>query len=261
MYGFSVSLCGLTASFREPGSHLYQATLPFPPVSALVGMAGAAFGKTFQEAWTFFKSKELCVGVSGATEGSGIDLWKYKKIADAKDEQEKNFVKLHGLSKIVRDDILNREFLVNPRFRAFYAMSDKNVAETLRAAFLDPVYALSLGASDDIARTEGVSALCDVSEGSASHFFCNTFLEGDHSQEVHFDWEALKRACVAQTLKATLVRPLIVDFKFKKEERHGSRYRLFTFLTGFQRLERPQSAFLFNGENEAMPLYRLRETD
>lgn len=46
MYGFFVSLHGMTASFREPGSHLYQATLPLPPISALVGMAGAALGKS-----------------------------------------------------------------------------------------------------------------------------------------------------------------------------------------------------------------------
>ena len=65
MYGFFVSLHGMTASFREPGSHLYQATLPLPPISALVGMAGAALGKSFEKAWPFFKDAGLFVGVSG----------------------------------------------------------------------------------------------------------------------------------------------------------------------------------------------------
>ena len=62
---------------------------------------------------------------------------------------------------------------------------------------------------------------------------------------------------MVQTLKAPLVRPLIVDFEFKGNERHGSRYRLFTFLSGHQRLLNPQRAFRFPNVALPVPLYGL----
>ncbi len=53
------------------------------------------------------------VGVSGKPEGTGIDLWNYDKMAVPKGSEESARAKLYGLSKVVRKDILNREFLRN----------------------------------------------------------------------------------------------------------------------------------------------------
>lgn len=261
MYGFFVSLHGATASFREPGSHLYQATLPLPPISALVGMAGAATGRTFEEAWQYFKSAKLFVGASGCAEGRGIDLWNYDKMAVPRGSEEVARAKLYGLSKVVRKDILNREFLADPEFVVFYALEDRENAASLHSAFKDPVYALSLGSSDDIALVRKVSALCTIGGGEESDSFTDTLLPGDHADEVRFDWDALKRACVVQTLKAPMVRPLIVDFEFKGSERHGSRYRLFTFLSGHQRILNPQRAFRFPNVASPVPLYGLEDEE
>lgn len=261
MYGFFVSLHGMTASFREPGSHLYQATLPLPPVSALVGMAGAALGKPFEEAWPFFKNAGLFVGASGSSGGGGIDLWNYDKMATPKGSEEIAFAKLHGLSKVVRKDILNREFLADAEFVAFYALGDREKADCLHSAFKDPVYALSLGSSDDIALVREVSELCPIGDEEESDNFADTLLPGDHADSVRFDWDALRRACVVQTLKAPLVRPLIVDFEFKGNERHGIRYRLFTFLSGHQRLLNPQRAFRFPNVALPVPLYGLENEE
>ena len=259
MYGFFVSLHGMTASFREPGSHLYQATLPLPPISALVGMAGAATGRTFEEAWQYFKGARLFVGALGCAEGRGIDLWNYDKMALPRGNEESARAKLYGLSKVVRKDILNREFLASPRFTVFYAFDGQQEASRLRTAFIDPAYALSLGNSDDIAMVKEVSELCDLGEGEVSAVFRDTLLAGDYAEGVQFDWEALKRSCVAKTLNAPLVRPLIVDFEFEGAERHGSRYRLFTFLTGHQRLQRAQRAFRFQNAALPVPLYGLED--
>lgn len=261
MYGFFVLLHGMTASFREPGSHLYQATLPLPPISALVGMAGAALGKSFEKAWPFFKDAGLFVGVSGRAGGNGIDLWNYDKMAVPKGSEESAHAKLYGLSKVVRKDILNREFLADPEFVVFYALRDQEKAACLHSAFKDPVYALSLGSSDDIALVRDVSALCAIGDGEESDSFADTLLPGDHADDVRFDWDALKRACVVQTLKAPMVRPLIVDFEFKGDERHGSRYRLFTFLSGHQRIQNPQRAFRFPNVESPVPLYGLEDEE
>lgn len=257
MYGFSVLLHGVTASFREPSAHLYQATLPLPPVSALVGMAGAALGRTFEDVWRFAKNVGFCVGVSGTSEGKGIDLWNYHKMAAPKGAQETAQARQYNLSKIVRRDILNREFLVYPKITVFYAMQSDGHAETLRKAFTDPVYALSLGNSDDIVCVKKISAVCEVKAVDESTAFSDTCVVGDRADDVQIDWDMLKRTGVAQTLKAPLVRPLIVDFEFKGMERHGSRFQLFTFLSGPQRLMHPQLAFRFAEAVAPIPLYGL----
>lgn len=264
MHGFRVSLSGSTASFREQGAQLYQATLPLPPISTLVGIAGAAVGKRFEDAWEFFRTAGLFVGVAGASRGRGTDLWRYRKIATPKSDVEKKWKKEYGLSKIERADILNREFLAFPRFHIFYALENAEEANRLRKAFFDPVYALSLGTSDDIAMIEEISALSVVKEGIESDSFQNILLEGDFSDRIRFDWDVLKRSGVAHVLKAPIVRPLVVDFSFKgsgqRMERRGSRYRLFTFLSGIQRLTEPQRAYGFEGEESVVSLYGIKGT-
>ena len=257
MYGFSVLLHGVTGSFREPGSHLYQATLPLPPVSAVVGMAGAALGKSFEDAWRFATDSKLCVGVSGTSKGRGIDLWNYRKVADAKGEDEKAQKNRYNLSKIARRDIVNREFLADLTVTVFYAAQDKDKVEVLHQAFEDPVYALSLGSSDDIVIIRKVSGVCTVEAVDVCSSFSDTYVAGDHADSVCFDWDALKRTSVMQTLKAPLVRPFIVDFEFDGTARHGTRLQPFTFLSGPQRLTQPQTAFRFAGSETPVPLYEV----
>ncbi len=259
MYGFSALFHGVTGSFREPSSHLYQSTLPLPPVSALVGMAGAAVGKTFEDAWPFFMDMGLFVGAVGTVEGKGIDLWNYHKVATPKGADETSQAKQLGWSKIKRMDILNREFLAYPRVSVFYATPEKRQAEELRSAFLNPAYALSLGNSDDIACMTKLSGVCEVREITENVSFRDTFLQGDHAGDIRFDWDALKKTSVVQTLKAPLVRSLIVDFTFNGSERHGSQFKPFTFLSGCQRFLTPKRAFCFDNEEEAVPLYGLKE--
>ena len=256
MYGFSVSLYGVTASFREPSSHLYQTTLPLPPISALVGLAGAAVGKSFVDAWCFFKTAGLAVGVSGHVNGSGIDLWKYRKMVTPKSEEEKETAKTLGRTKIARSDILNREFLAYPCFCVDYAFTVQTMAEDIRQSFLNPSYALSLGNSDDIAFVKNVSGIEETREEEISSFK-DTLLEGDHAGGVSFDWEMIKKSSIAKTLNAPIVRRLIIDFEFDKETRRGTRYKEFTFLMGAQRLTQSQKVSVLGESNT--PLYFLSE--
>ena len=258
MYGFSVLLHGVTGSFREPSSHLYQATLPLPPVSALVGMAGAAVGKRFEKAWPSFMAMGLFVGASGTVKGRGIDLWRYRKVSQAKEKDKKDSDVFVLGTKAIRSAVLNREFLVYPRITAFYASKDRGKIADLREAFTDPIFAISLGNSDEIACAMKVSEVCEVEELKETTSFRDTFLHGDHADDVRFDWEALKRSGVAQPLRAPLVRPLIVDFAFDGAERHASCLQPFTFLSGYQCLGHPQRAFQFDG-GSPIPLYGLRE--
>jgi CRISPR-associated protein Cas5t len=244
MYGFSVELSAETASFRDPGGQLYHATLPLPPVSTVIGIAGAALGFAFQRIWEFFVTHDILIGVKDVSPqrpGRGLDLWKYQKI----------------VTNEVRSDILIREFLFRPVFRLYYGCNEKSPIEQIRQAFLAPAWALSLGTSDDIARLEAVSPVENISEAvGGTTELRHTLIPGDHADNYLFDWDAIGRTPIRQSLELPLVKRLPVDFAFEPNgERKGCEYRPFTFLTDIQKLKTPFAAYVFG--QEAVPLISL----
>lgn len=238
MNGFSIVLAAETASFRDPGGQLYHATLPLPPVSTIIGIAGAALGLPFQQAWEFFQTNDINVGVKdispswwGTPPGRGLDLWKYKKI----------------VTNEIRSDILKREFLFRPVFRLYYSCKDRDPLEKLHQSFLSPSWALSLGTSDDIASLKEISeieAVQEVSGGSVEIIY--SLIPGDQSDNYSYDWTTICNKPIRVPLQLPMVKQLPVDFKFGPNgDRKGSEYRPFTFLSGFQRLKNPCPAYNF----------------
>lgn len=252
MYGFSVLLAAQTASFREPSAHLYQKTYPLPPISTIAGIAGAACGLEFSQAWRYLKENNIYLGVTGICRGTGIDLWRYNKIAVPKSKEEKEGAKKLSLAKILRNDILNREFLYDTKFSLYYAAQNRDFVCRLAEAFKDPGYAISLGNSDDIAMVRSISEVCDVT-ATATVSLKNTAVAGEISKDVGFDWDSLQKTSVSQTLRAPMISKLIVDFEFKDTERKPINYQPFTFLFGEHILRSPQPAYSFCGE--VVPLY------
>lgn len=251
MYGFSVSLAAQTASFREPSAHLYQKTYPLPPISTIAGIAGAACGLEFSQAWRYLKENNLYLGVTGSFCGTGIDLWRYNKIAVPKSKEERDSAKKLNLAKILRNDILNREFLYDTKFTLYYAAQNSDFVCRLAEAFKDPGYAISLGNSDDIAMVRSVSDIYEVGTSAATSLK-NTVIEGDLSKEVGFDWDALQKTSVSQTLRAPVIGRLIVDFEFNDMERKPKAYQQFTFLFGEHVLRTPRPAHSFCGTNVSL---------
>jgi CRISPR-associated protein Cas5t len=248
----------MTASFREPGAHLYHITLPLPPISAMIGLAGAALGKDFKRTWAFFKTNAIAVGVNGTSDGNGIDLWRYKKMAaQPKTDEEKTVMKEFDRNQIVRGDILNREFLAEPEFNICYTAPESNVIEELRNSFRSPCYALSLGSSDDIAKVKYVSEICKPDERNDVTSLRGTLVKGTLLDNIAFDWEAIKKSGVAKILKAPMVKQLIVDFEFNGEKRRGIRYSPFTFLIGEHRLDNPVTVFAI--EKQFFPIFSIAE--
>ena len=252
MYGFSVLLAAQTASFREPSAHLYQKTYPLPPISTIAGIAGAACGLEFSQAWQYLKENNIYLGVTGSCRGTGIDLWRYNKIAVPKSKEENEGAKKLNLVKILRNDILNREFLYDTKFSLYYAAQNRDFVCRLAEAFKDPGYAISLGNSDDIAMVRSISEVCDVT-ATATVSLKNTAVAGDISKDVGFDWDCLQKTSVSQTLRAPVISKLIVDFEFKDMERKPINYQPFTFLFGEHILRSPQPAYSFCGD--VVPLY------
>ena len=251
MYGFSVVLSGETASFRDPGSQLYHGTLPLPPVSTLVGIAGAAMGMSFQNIWGFFQENQIMVGVKDVTRnkdyrgmppGKGLDLWKYCKI----------------VTKEVRSDILKREFIFRPVYCLYYGTRQSEVLDQLRNAFLSPAWALSLGTSDDIAQIKKVSEVAPMEEiqdanGRDLNF---TLIPGDQTDKISFDWDAIAKTPIYSTLELPVVKKLPVGFSFGNNgERKGDKYMSFTFLSEIQKLSESCSAYQFGAD--IVPLVSL----
>jgi CRISPR-associated protein Cas5t len=235
MHGFYVILSAETASFRDPGGQLYQATLPLPPVSTIIGIAGAAMGLNFQEIWEFFKAHDIRVGtrsIRGRESGKGLDLWKYQKI----------------VSKEVRSDILKREFLFHPTYILFYGCHNREALVLLHKAFLDPAWALSLGTSDDIALIKKVSNIEEILETNGVNVdYKDSLIPGDQTNNYSFDWEEVSRSPVRTLLELPTVKQLPVDFSFTGNgERKGSLYQPFTFLSGSHCLKSPCPTYIFD---------------
>ena len=136
---------GLLNSFREPKSHKIHRTLPFPPQTTLIGLAGAALGLSESTLWKEFKSLHVAVvDVSKASDlggaGKAEDLVKYKKYKDSD----------------IETSIYVRELLYKPEYMIYYASEKKDILERLFNAFLNPVYALSLGRDDELITIKSV---------------------------------------------------------------------------------------------------------
>lgn len=215
MKGISVSLLAETASFRDPGAQLYHSSLGLPPYFTIVGIAGAALGKSFDEAVKYFEENKIYVGVYGKSAGNGKDLWNYQKVVS---------------SKPVGKDIIVREFLYRLNVSLVYAAADIEIIYQLREAFLNPCYALSLGTSDELAKVVKVSDVVEVQEVEVEKVY-NTVIAGDLSGQFELDWETIRKMPLKKTIKAPSVKKLPVRFSFNSEGvRKASEYATFTFL-------------------------------
>lgn len=125
-----ITLRSRLASFRDPETQNYHRTLPLPPPSTCIGLAGAALGLNGPDAQNFFTEGEWQLGVSGASGGSFRDLWKYDDFKDG--------------------SIIWREYLYDNEFQLVFSHADEDQLCELEAAFRRPVYALTCGNSDNV---------------------------------------------------------------------------------------------------------------
>lgn len=238
MYGFVASLFAETASFRDPGGQLFHSCLPLPPVSTIVGIAGAVMGKSFADTWLFFKENHMAVGVRGRTGGQGKDLWRYTKITNHME---------------YKTDIVNREFLFKPQIELYYSAEDMCVVQKMFEAFQDPRFAISLGNSDEIAKLERLDTPAEIRKIESIRLQ-NTLIEGDLSKQVQFDLEQVKRDQIKVRLNAPVIRNLPVDFVFSNNGvRKANKFKVFTFFSMLQVLINPLTAYDF-GNDQVVPL-------
>lgn len=226
MYAFFVEAYASTASFRLPEAHTFQQTLPLPPLTALLGLAGAALGLPFEQIMVW-REEGLKCGVQGRSGGEASDLWKYRKIKSGE----------------VISAVLTREILCDLRLKIAYAHAQKEKVERLRQAFVNPVYALSAGTSDDLIKVCRVSEVASVSTAGERHF-SYTVLPGDQSANYR---SAIK--CedlpLLHSVRAPRVFLLPVAFDFLGEERRVKAREHFTFVDAPVELVEPVPAISY----------------
>lgn len=148
-------------SFRRPLDHNYQRTLPMPPPTTLIGLAGAALGLPDYEIWNE-KSPLRNVKVAVLMEnlpGRARDMWTLLKIKGNKMERSPYM----------------RELMFFASYTIFYG-GEEALLKKLEKAFYDPSFPLSLGREDELILIDEISIEI-VSDGT--QFFSGTVIPGD----------------------------------------------------------------------------------
>lgn len=128
------------ASFRRPLDHNYQRTLPMPPPTTLLGIAGAALGLSDRELWA----------PGSPVLGLKVSVWMTEEPGRARDMW--TVLKIKG-GKIAERSPYFRELLFATRYTLFYG-GNENLLKLLQDRFRDPAYPLSLGREDELALVE-----------------------------------------------------------------------------------------------------------
>ncbi len=166
-----VELKTQTATFRNPEFQNFHKTLPLPPPTTLVGIAGAAMGKSPEEAQRFFEDSAFEMGVYCTFEGMAKDDWKYRKLNKDKKKDPRDFI----------EDVLVKEILFNTSVIIVYGSKNNSKSDELRTAFEAPIYGLTMGNSDSLAK---VVAIEEETNTIDSDIVSYCLIEGDLIEEV-----------------------------------------------------------------------------
>lgn len=241
MFIFSIEGVALTASFRLPETHTFHQTLPLPPKTTIIGIIGAAKGFGLEDSHKFVEDNNILIGVIGNHRGIMRDLWNYRKITG----KEKNYTD-EDIKNRKHYSVLIREYLFHCNLSLFFGADNKETIAALRETFKSPVYALTIGNSDDLFK---VLAVTDVfkAEKAECKYFENTVLPGEFSTAYKPAID-LKSAPVTQMITAPQVYLLPSKFSFKGEERRVAERRPFTFIGSPVELNVPVQALIINSK-------------
>ena len=156
-----VELKTQTATFRNPEFQNFHKTLPLPPPTTLVGVAGAAMGKSPEEAQRFFEDSAFEMGSYCKNDGMTTDLWKYNDFRER--------------SIILKEVLFQNEVIL------IYGSEDLPKVDFLMESFENPVYGLTLGNSDSLAK---VVAIVEETNTTESDIVSYCLIEGDIIEEV-----------------------------------------------------------------------------
>lgn len=161
-----------SSSFRNPEFQNFHKTFELPPPTTVMGLAGAALGKSPKQTQDFF-SEGFEMGIAGNFKGKANDLWKYRK----KDTRPASQYPYHFGS-----DVLTREVLFEASFVLVYGCPDHTTFNQLKDAFENPRYALTMGNSDSLAKIS--YPLAEADEKVDCEVFQDCVVDGNLLKEV-----------------------------------------------------------------------------
>lgn len=202
-----VKVSAPVVSFRRPLDHNYQRTLPLPPPTTLLGIAGAALGLPEWQLWSRLSPLSgLKVSVwLEAEPGQARDMWTLLKIDGGTMKRSPYF----------------RELLFGARYTLVYG-GEAKILQDLEGAFHDPTFALSLGREDELVCVQEVRYQ-QATPGNPQLW--GTIVRGD-----------LRNLGARPVLRpGTRLSPPIVErlptrFEISKGVRHPQDHHFFTFL-------------------------------
>lgn len=140
-----VNLISQTASFRNPDFQNFHKTLDFPPPTVIIGLMGAALGFSPLKAQEFCFENNIKLGVSGLSKGKFKDTWKYSK----------KIKEMWLYSPGIDGSIIQKEYLIQTSFSIVFNAEDL-IIKQLKEGFQSPVFALTMGNSDSLAKVQYV---------------------------------------------------------------------------------------------------------
>lgn len=166
MKNFVVDIVCQTASFRNPDFQNFHKSLELPPPTTIIGMAGAALGYSPLMVQEFFDHSQFEIGIYGTYRGKCKDTWKYNK--GIRDMRLYN----PGLD----GSIVQKEFLIFSRFLIAFSSQNEIALNQLCQAFSNPVYALTMGNSDSLAK---ITQIKEDAINTEADEIENCFVQGD----------------------------------------------------------------------------------
>ncbi|MBN8679684.1 MAG: CRISPR-associated protein Cas5 [Chitinophagales bacterium] len=239
----AVEIRTVTATFRNPEFQNFHKTLHLPPPTTLVGLAGAALGKSPKAAQEWFERDDWQLGISGISEGYAKDLWKYNNKWDKENGWESS--------------VLLREILFDNRFFAIFGSPTESKILTLKEAFWEPKYALTLGSSDSLVKV--VSAEI-VGKPATSRELSNCLTPGNVLSNVLenvFNWDDFSIYSTSE--------PIAYDLptRFKYESDYGvrrvMRRKTFSFIGNPMQLNFEVPGIWL--KNQFIPIFSLHGDD
>lgn len=224
------------ASFRRPLDLNYQRTLPLPPPTTMIGLAGAALGLADFQIWNSDRWESLrkikVAALLNKPPGKAKDMLTVLKVKNGKIEQRSPYF---------------RELLFDVEYTLIYACDDELI-KTLIAAFEDPVYPLSLGREDELVEIEAIE---EIKLGEGEPIFRGTAIPGD-IKDMEITVLSIENNGTPVRIEPAIVENVPLIFKVKKGYRIPHKKATITFLPYSLEIKIEnfnREVFMLNGRN------------
>lgn len=197
-----VNLRSQTASFRNPDFQNFHKTLDFPPPTAIIGLMGAALGLSPLKAQEFCFENKIKIGVSGISKGRFKDTWKYSK------KTSEMWLYSPGLD----GSIIQKEYLIQSSFSIVFKAEDI-IIKQLKEGFHNPVFALTMGNSDSLAKVAYIHENLEEVESSEVEY---CVVEGNVIENVLNNSNKQLEFSIYET-KEPLAYDLPISFDYKSD--------------------------------------------